>query len=292
MDNDARFHRYYEEVEKALPGYLPQGLTDQKTIVSAMAYSLLGAGKRIRAVMTLAFCEKCGGSIADAVPFACAVEMVHAYSLVHDDLPCMDDDDLRRGKPSCHIAFGEAMAVLAGDALLTQAFSVLASADLPPARIARAVAELSGAAGASGMVGGQVMDIENVDRPLSEAALRKLHSLKTGAMIRAAARLGCVAAGADAALTEAADRYASAVGLAFQIVDDVLDATSTAEELGKNVGMDAGVKKTTFVTLFGAEDSRRKAQELAEEAERALRGTPLEDSFFSYLADRLAMRRR
>lgn len=292
MSFDERYVKYLDAVNEALPEYLPDDVVEQKTVADAMAYSLLGSGKRIRAILALAFCEQCGGDYRNALPFACAVEMVHAYSLIHDDLPCMDDDDIRRGKPSCHIAFGEGMAVLAGDALLTHAFSVCASARLPAHSVVRAVTALSEAAGVYGMLGGQVIDIEHEGKPISEQLLKKLHTLKTGAMIRAAAQLGCIAAGADEQLMFAADSYARNIGLAFQIVDDILDATSTTDELGKSAGSDAEENKTTFATLFGIQQSRDMVKRLVLDADKAIKKTVLEDEFFFELADRLAVRKK
>jgi geranylgeranyl diphosphate synthase type II len=245
-----RFNGYLQQVNDALPCFLPQGDAAQKTVYDAMAYSLMAGGKRIRAIMTMAFCELCGGNAADAVPFAAAIEMIHAYSLIHDDLPCMDDDDMRRGKPSCHIAFGEANALLAGDGLLTLAFETMLDSantgNLPAKRVLDAAAVLAHAAGANGMVGGQVIDLENEGKPIPFELLQTLDRLKTGALIRASAVMGCVLAGADKEVIERAERYAAAVGLAFQIVDDILDVTADQQALGKPIGSDAENEKTTY----------------------------------------------
>ncbi len=289
-----RFDNYLQQVNDALPDFLPSGEAEQKTVYEAMAYSLMAGGKRIRAIMTLAFCQLCGGSPADAVPFAAAIEMVHAYSLIHDDLPCMDDDDMRRGKPSCHIAFGEANALLAGDGLLTLAFETILDSkntgSLPPKRVLEASSVLAHAAGANGMVGGQVIDLENEGKQMPFELLQTLDRLKTGALIRAAAVMGCVVAGADEELIRRAERYAAAVGLAFQIVDDILDVTADQAALGKPIGSDAENEKTTYITLFGIERSRQIVKELVEEAYDAIRGTKLDDSFLYDLAEMLAVR--
>lgn len=291
-----RYDRYYQAVEAALPRYLPQGDAPQKTVREAMAYSLLGGGKRLRGVLCLAFCEISGGRMEEAMPFACALEMVHCYSLIHDDLPCMDDDDLRRGKPSCHIRFGEAMAVLAGDGLLTLAFETMLDPALtggcPPERVARAAGELAKAIGTGGMVGGQVIDIESEGKAISQGELSHLHALKTGALIRASARMGCIVAGAGEELLQRADAYAENIGLAFQITDDILDVTASQEALGKPIGSDKEQGKTTYVTLFGLERSRQMAQDLSDKAVGSLAGSPLDDPFLRDLARELVRRDR
>ncbi len=293
-DYGQKFDEYYRAVEEALPAFLPQGDTPQKTVQEAMAYSLLGGGKRIRAVLCLAFCELCGGTREAAMPFACAIEMVHAYSLIHDDLPCMDDDDLRRGKPSCHIQYGEALAVLAGDGLLTLGFETILSqyytGKYPPQVIARAGAELAAAIGTAGMIGGQVMDIEHEGKPISAGDLNILHSMKTGALIRASARMGCVVAGAPDDVIARADKYAKNIGIAFQITDDILDVTSTEEKLGKPVESDRQMGKTTYATLYGVEKSRQIVKDLVLEADLSIKGSVLDDPFLYRLADQLAQR--
>lgn len=293
---EEQFARDYQAVEAALPGYLPQGDTLQKTVQEAMAYSLLGGGKRIRAVLCLACCRFCGGSVEEAMPFACALEMVHAYSLIHDDLPCMDDDDLRRGKPSCHIQFGEAMAVLAGDGLLTLGFETMLgqyfTGKYPPQRVVKAAAELARAIGSKGMIGGQVIDIEHEGKPITGEELNLLHSLKTGALIRASAKIGCIIAGASDDVIARADQYAKNLGLAFQITDDLLDITATEETLGKPIDSDKESQKTTYATLYGLEKSRKIVRELVLEADLAIKGSVLDDPFLYRLADQLAQRDR
>ncbi len=233
-------------------------------LIEAMRYSLVDGGKRLRPILCLAFAESVArkqvsdeGPAADA---ACAAEYIHTYSLIHDDLPAMDDDDLRRGRPTSHKVFGEAMAILAGDALLTEAFSLLAGEEGPgePAR-ALLCRELALGSGAGGMVGGQVLDIAD-DRPAEQAYLVRLHGLKTGALIRAACRMGVIAAGGSASMLEQASTYGEAVGLAFQIADDLLDVTSSAEALGKPTGADAAAGRHTFPTVVGLEASRVMAK--------------------------------
>ena len=285
------FERYYQAVERALAQVLPAEDCPQKTVLDAMNYSLMGGGKRIRGVLVLAFYELCGGKAEDALPFACAIEMVHAYSLIHDDLPCMDDDDMRRGRPSCHIRYGEAMALLAGDGLLTHAFeTALKGERITPALTLRAVKELAQAAGAYGMLGGQVIDVEHEGQAIDAQLLDTLDLLKTGAMIRVSARIGCIAAGAEEAVISRADRYARDIGLAFQIVDDILDVTSTTERLGKPVHSDEENQKTTYVTLYGVERSREIARQLKDDACAAIEGTVLDSPFLRRLAEALTDR--
>ncbi|MFN0064010.1 MAG: polyprenyl synthetase family protein [Myxococcaceae bacterium] len=234
-------------------------------LLEAMRYSLLGGGKRLRPILATAFAEAVVGGAAGkaAEDAACALEYIHTYSLIHDDLPAMDDDDLRRGQPTSHKAFGEAMAILAGDALLTEAFVLLANGSEPTRRAL--CLELGQASGASGMVGGQVLDIAE-DRPAQEAYLRRLHRLKTGALIRAACRMGVVAAGGDEAVLAAATRYGEAVGLAFQIADDLLDVTSDPKTMGKPTGADAAAGRHTFPAVLGLEASEKLAAHQVDEA--------------------------
>ncbi|HET6574910.1 MAG TPA: farnesyl diphosphate synthase [Fimbriiglobus sp.] len=234
----------------------------------AMAYSLLAPGKRLRPLLTLLACEAMGAGFRQAVPACCAVELVHTYSLIHDDLPAMDDDDLRRGLPTCHKKFGEALAILAGDALLTLAFEVLATG-YEPKTAAVSSAELAAAAGAAGMVGGQVLDLTSPSMAID--GLEDIHRRKTGALFRAALRLGVYAARETTGdegphVLEVIDRYAAAFGLAFQVTDDLLDAEGTDDKAGKRVGKDAARGKLTYPGLLGVEASRRKAMELGQEA--------------------------
>lgn len=255
----------------------------------AMEYSLLAGGKRIRPVLTLEVCRMCGGDPQAALPFACALEMVHTYSLIHDDLPAMDDDKLRRGRPTNHVVYGEATAILAGDGLLTAAFEQLAKAQLPAQRIVEAVVCLSRNAGPGGMVGGQALDMAGEGRSMTRGELEQLQSLKTGALISAAAELGCIAAGGSEEQRRKVRDYAQALGRAFQVQDDILDVTSTDEELGKNVGSDRANEKTTFVTALGLDGSRALVEELTQKAVSALAEFE-QGEFLIWLAQSLAKR--
>lgn len=285
---------YLKQIEQALEGYLPNRDCMQHEVIDAMAYSLLGGGKRIRGILTLEFCRINGGTIEMALPFACAVEMIHAYSLIHDDLPCMDDDDLRRGKPSCHIAYGEATALLAGDALLTLAFETMANhADrsaIKLANIIEAMLILSKAAGTYGMIGGQVLDIQNDSAIMSLDVLDQMHLMKTGALIRAAAQMGAVIADASTQNQGIVDAYSKAIGIAFQIIDDILDVTSTKEALGKPIHSDAENNKTTYVTVHGMEEAKKIAQQLIETAKHELLKLDSDTAFLALLTEMLANR--
>ena len=263
-----------------------------KTVSDAMDYSLLGGGKRIRAVLVLEFCRLCGGKDAQALPFCAAIEMIHAYSLIHDDLPCMDDDDMRRGKPSCHKQFGEWQALLAGDALLNRAFETVLQQDMPAERAVRALRCLSDASGINGMIGGQVIDLESEGQSIEYDRLRTLHRLKTGALIRAAALMGVIAADGREEDIAAATEYSENLGLAFQIVDDILDVTATEEELGKPIGSDEKSGKTTYITLFGIEKAKELAQESTETAMNALKQYGSKAEFLVSLAQVLSQRRK
>ncbi len=259
-------------------------------VQEAMDYSLLAGGKRIRPLLVLESCRLCGGQVEDALPFACAVEMVHTYSLIHDDLPAMDDDDLRRGRPTSHKVFGEATAILAGDGLLTAAFETLTTAKLPASSIVEAVACLARAAGHGGMIGGQMLDMAGEGAPLTLDDLTLLQSLKTGALISVACELGCIAAGGSPQQREALRTYAMAVGRAFQIRDDMLDVISTDQELGKPIGSDQEQNKTTFVTLLGMEGCGQLVNQLTATALDAI--APFEQGeFHRTLAEKLATRR-
>jgi geranylgeranyl diphosphate synthase type II len=260
------------KIDKALLASVPSARTKPATIHRAMRYSLLAGGKRLRPILCCAASEACGGSVNDALPAACAVELVHTYSLVHDDLPCMDDDDLRRGKPTSHKVFGEGMAVLAGDALLTEAFGVLAEAK-PKGRATAAelVAELARAAGSRGLIAGQVADLEAEGCKPSEPALYFIHAAKTGMLLRAALKLGGLCGGGGKRQIAALDRFGFALGLAFQIQDDILDATQNAKKLGKTAGKDAAAGKMTFPALYGLERSRELAEDWTMDAVKSLR---------------------
>jgi len=251
-------------IECALNHFVPETNELYKTVTDAMRYSLLNGGKRVRAVLTLEFCKLCGGTEEMAMPFACAVEMIHAYSLIHDDLPCMDNDDMRRGKPSNHKVYGENYALLAGDGLLTKAFETALSAEAFRAagveHAAKAASVLASCAGEFGMVGGQCIDLETENQAVSLDVLYAKDTGKTANLIMAACMMGCIAAGAEDKLVEAARNYALHIGLAFQIRDDILDVTGSAEELGKNIGIDAQNNRCTYVSLLGIE----KAQQMVD----------------------------
>jgi len=259
-------------VEKSLRASVPAMKTKPATIHRAVRYSLFAGGKRLRPLLCCAASEACSGTTRAALPAACAVELVHTYSLVHDDLPCMDDDDLRRGKPTSHKMFGEGMAVLAGDALLTEAFAVLTTAK-PEGRAtpAELVAELAQAAGSRGLIAGQVADLEAEGRKPSEPALYFIHAAKTGMLLRAALKLGGLCGGGSKRQIAALDRFGFALGLAFQIQDDILDATQSAKKLGKTAGKDAAAGKMTFPALYGLERSRELAGQWTGEAVDSLR---------------------
>ncbi len=281
-------NRYKELIETALTTDLKALPGPHETIYKAMNHAVSAGGKRIRPTLTLAACEACGGKKEDALPFACALEMIHTYSLVHDDLPCMDDDDFRRGKPTCHKVYGEAMAVLAGDGLLTLAFETAAKSDLPADRIVKGIQTLSHLAGAEGMIGGQVVDMESEGKNISEETLTFLHQHKTGALLRAAMLLGGIAAGGSEQELEHLNAYGEALGLAFQIQDDILDVTGT-ETFGKPIGSDAEQGKSTFVTKFGLERSVELAKEYTEKAVNAAKKLK-EPDFFITLAEQLMNR--
>ncbi len=279
--------------ENALRGYYAED-EDIASLLKSEQYSLFAGGKRIRPTLTLEFCRLFGGSDEAALPFACAVEMIHTYSLIHDDLPCMDNDDLRRGKPTNHKVFGETIALLAGDSLLTGAFEAAATNTAAGAEIsAVAVAYLASCAGRFGMIGGQVMDIEGENRKLSLDELLKLHSLKTGALIGASAVLGALAAGVrlDDPVMENVVTYAENIGLAFQIVDDILDRTGDEAELGKRVGVDTEHQKNTFLSFYSIEEAQFYADRLTNDAIAAIRRYPDSDMLCS-LAEWLSKRKK
>ena len=265
MDYAKQYQEYLVRVNAALETACNTYLPEESDVCRAARYSLLGGGKRIRAVLVLAVCDMLNGDAAAADQFAAAVEMLHCYSLIHDDLPCMDNDDLRRGKPSCHKAFGEATAMLAGDVLLTEAFDVIANVEAPAIVNVRAARALGAGAGSRGMVYGQELDLKYEALAATEEQLRLIHRNKTGALINAAVQMGAAAAGATPQQCEILASYAYGLGLVFQIVDDVLDVTSTPEQLGKPIGSDSENGKTTFVTLYGVDGAMVLAQKLNEQ---------------------------
>lgn len=283
---------YTDQIVSALAEYVtPSQQTSYSIIYDAVSYSAMAGGKRIRPVILLAFCEMLGGFTAQALPLACALEMVHTYSLVHDDLPCMDDDDLRRGKPTSHKVYGEALAVLTGDALLTKAFSVIANASQLSAECRlRSVAYLASSAGMDGMIGGQVLDMNAEHKTLSLEALTELQTLKTGKLLCAAAVLGCYAAGVydDKAIAEA-EAFGKNLGLAFQIQDDILDVEGEQKALGKTIGKDEKNGKSTFVSLLGLDACKERVHVLTQRAISALPETD-EGAFLRSLAEMLMHR--
>ncbi|MCQ2480109.1 MAG: polyprenyl synthetase family protein [Clostridia bacterium] len=279
---------YVEIVNKALEEFLPKG---DDVVSQAMRYSVRNGGKRIRPVLVLEFCSLCGGDPMLALPYACALEMIHTYSLIHDDLPCMDDDDFRRGKPSCHVAFGEANALLAGDGLLTLAFETAAKSTLSADKTVKAVSQLAKAAGVCGMIGGQVMDLENEGKSVGVDVLEKTDALKTGELIRVACVLGCISAGADDEKIKSAEKYAKDIGLAFQIVDDILDVTGDEKALGKPIGSDADNEKSTYVSALGLDGSAKKVDLLTERAKDALKSFDGDTAFLCDFADKMAKRK-
>ncbi len=279
-------------VEEELAALTRRDDPDFLEVLQAERYSLLAKAKRIRPTLVLEFCRLFGGEEAVALRFAAAVEMVHTYSLIHDDLPCMDDDDLRRGRPTCHKVYGEATALLAGDGLLTRAFEVIATAEAASdAAVRDAVAALAMAAGSFGMIGGQVIDLKGERERLSEETLYKLHSLKTGQLIAVSAELGCIAAGLSRTdeRTRRAKQFAAGIGLAFQVIDDLLDATENAEMLGKSAGSDAASHKTTFLSYHSTEEARALAREMTALAKNEIAdfaGSEVLTALADYLIDR------
>lgn len=283
-------------VEEALPDYLPVGNLPQATVMRAMQYACSEGGKRLRPVLTLEFCRLCCGETERAMPFAAAVEMIHSYSLVHDDLPCMDNSPMRRGKPSVHAAFGEDMALLAGDGLLNLAFETMLDparrAGVPAERALSAAFTLAKGAGIYGMVGGQVIDLESEGHAIGFDLLRVLQEGKTAALIAAACEMGCIIGGGGQKQTAAAQRFGIHLGLCFQMIDDILDVTSTPEQLGKPVGSDATNEKTTYVSLLGLDEVRRLAEEHTAAAVLALKAFKRDTTDLRTLADRLLSRSR
>jgi geranylgeranyl diphosphate synthase type II len=281
-------------VDAALDRWLPPPTEPPPIIHEAMRYSVFAGGKRLRPMLALFGCEAVGGTPEDAMPGAAALELIHTYSLVHDDLPAMDDDDFRRGRPTCHKVYGEAIAILAGDALLTHAFQVLAdqtAAGVPAPRRLRMIAEVAAAAGSVGMVGGQTMDIQAEGKTLDPATLLTLHSKKTGALLRVSLRVGGLAGGADEAALGHLTRYGERLGLAFQIVDDILDIEGNIAEMGKTAGSDLRKHKATYPAVFGLEASRREATRLLGEARDAVRPFGETGAMLVALADFVGQRR-
>ena len=282
---------YRLKIDEALAGYfnvragaLNAGLAE------AMRYSLLAGGKRIRPLLVLEFCRIAGGDVEKALPVACAIEMLHTYSLIHDDLPCMDNDELRRGKPTNHMVYGECTATLAGDALQAEAFGTILRCDLPPAVKANCAEILAGAVGLDGMCGGQFLDMSWEGRALTEQELSEINIRKTGALLVAACQMGVAAACGSELMLAAAGHYGSAIGMAFQIRDDMLDVLSTAEELGKPIGSDLEENKNTYMVLMGREGCEKTIAKLTDFAKNVLDEAFEDTAFLKELADALSTR--
>jgi geranylgeranyl diphosphate synthase, type II len=278
-------------VDAALDHFLPRSSAKPATIHKAMRYSLFAGGKRLRPILCIAAAETCGGTPKKAMPAACSVECLHTYSLIHDDLPCMDDDDLRRGRPTSHKVFGEGLAVLAGDALLTIAFEILAQAPRTPRySVASQITELAAASGSRLLIGGQVADLENEGRKVSPFTLRFIHKSKTAALLTASIRLGAMSANATPARLAALTTFGESLGLAFQVIDDILDVTQSSEKLGKSAGKDVAAQKATFPAVFGLDKSRREAARLTTAALDALKPFGTRAAVLRALADYLLAR--
>ena len=279
------------EVDRALDQFLPKASVAPATIHKAMRYSLFAGGKRLRPILCLAAAEACGGKISAALPQACAVECIHTYSLIHDDLPSMDNDDLRRGRPTCHKVFGDGIAILAGDALLTIAFEIATSAKEVSRYDLRGIfREITEAAGSRKLIAGQVADLEAEGRRLTRAEVRSIHENKTAALLTTSIRLGAMSANATAKQLAAVTAFGRALGLAFQVIDDILDVTQTSEKLGKSAGKDLAAEKATYPAVIGLEKSRAEARRLTTRARRALESLGKNASVLRALADYLLAR--
>ena len=258
-----------EFVDAAICGYLPEETSYPESIHKSMFYSVLAGGKRLRPVLVIAAAEAVGGNRHDVLPFAVATEYIHTYTLIHDDLPALDNDDLRRGKPTNHKVFGEAIAILAGDALLTQALHIMTHSDLmdsiPPTSLLQAAHDMTRAIGTVGTIGGQVVDIESEGKSVDAKTLEYIHVYKTGHLIQACVRGGAILCQANSGQLDALSTYGAHIGLAFQIVDDMLDITADESQLGKDIGSDLGKKKATYPALYGLEESKKKAEKLVED---------------------------
>jgi geranylgeranyl diphosphate synthase, type II len=271
MDLQAYLTVRTAEVDAALDRFLPKAKERPATIHAAMRYSVFAGGKRLRPVLCLAAAEACGGEISPALAPACAVELMHTYSLVHDDLPAMDDDDLRRGRPTCHKVYGEGIAVLCGDALLTESFIVLSQTPTTPRYGTRDyLSELAETGGSRKLIGGQVMDLEGEGKSLTKRDLVRIHEAKTAALLTTALRLGAMTANATPAKLTALTEFGQALGLAYQVIDDILDCTQSTEVLGKTAGKDAAVEKSTYPAIIGLDASHREAARLTRAAMAAL----------------------
>ncbi|HKM32090.1 MAG TPA: farnesyl diphosphate synthase [Oscillospiraceae bacterium] len=272
-----RFSNYIDQINDMLVAIIRDFDAPKKGVSEAMQYSLDAGGKRIRPVLLLEFCRVFSGSVERALPVACAVELIHTYTLIHDDLPCMDNDDYRRGRLSCHKVYGEAYAILAGDAMQALAYEMLARVVMDSAISTSCVAELAKASGIKGLIGGQELDLASEGKQITVQEMEKLHSLKTGALIKAACKMGSMAAGSSKEMIAIAGEYGEKIGLMFQIVDDILDVEGDRESLGKLTGSDAAGNKCTYVSLMGLDNAKKKAQELANEAISLIENLPHSD---------------
>lgn len=289
--NDMTANEYKKYVDAKLSEYFkPSGLS-YDGLLESMHYSLTAGGKRIRPMLVLEFCRISGGNIEKTLPVACAIEMLHTYSLIHDDLPCMDNDALRRGKPTNHVVYGECTATLAGDALQAEAFGTIARSQLPAEARVTCVEILADAVGSDGMCAGQYLDMVGEHKLLSEDELNDINSRKTGSLLTAACRMGVAAAGGNEAMLEAAAQYGACVGAAFQIRDDILDVISTSEELGKPIGSDAQEHKNTYMTLLGEYKCMQMIEKLTDQAKNAVAGTFKDTKFLCELADSMVTRK-
>lgn len=293
MDIKQYFKRKAELVERELDRLLPAETETPPTIHQAMRYSVFAGGKRLRPILAIAAGEIFGASESELLPAASALEMIHTYSLIHDDLPAMDNDDLRRGMPTCHVKFGEAMAILAGDALLTQAFVTLADYETShPDRKARVISEVAKAAATkNALIGGQVLDMQSEGKPVSGQQLEEIHRGKTGALIRCSIRVGAILGGASEAELSALTVYGEKAGLAFQVADDLLDEIGTSEELGKTAGKDAASHKATYTALYGIHGAREMAERLCREAIAAVRNLERDTKVLESIARFIVERR-
>ncbi len=281
---------YIDSIETALKGYLPHDKVEQQIILEAMEYSLMAGGKRIRPILMLEFCRMTGGDRGKALPFACALEMIHTYSLIHDDLPCMDDDDLRRGKPTSHKVFGEANAVLAGDALLTYAFeTMLTHSKVDPAIAVKAMKDIAVSAGWSGMIGGQILDLKYEETDPTVGEVEHMDALKTGALIQTACRVGCILGSNKEEDICNAEAFGHDLGVAFQIRDDLLDVIGDEKVFGKPIGSDEASNKSTYVKFYGIPECQKKIEELSASAIDAVAGYP-DNGFLVQLVHKLAGR--
>lgn len=289
--NDMTANEYKKYVDAKLSEYFkPSGLS-YDGLLESMHYSLTAGGKRIRPMLVLEFCRISGGNIEKTLPVACAIEMLHTYSLIHDDLPCMDNDALRRGKPTNHVVYGECTATLAGDALQAEAFGTIARSQLPAEARVTCVEILADAVGSDGMCAGQYLDMVGEHKLLSEDELNDINSRKTGSLLTAACRMGVAAAGGNKAMLDAAAQYGACVGAAFQIRDDILDVISTSEELGKPIGSDAQEHKNTYMTLLGEYKCMQMIEKLTDQAKNAVAGTFKDTKFLCELADSMVTRK-